>query len=387
VLKSLGLTTYLCSESKPCSYFIVIRTAAALVGSTNIIGSGASGTTLRFSGTAGALELVMPAVGSIVVSIAGAVAAANIYVVGATYSATGQYIIRCNGVPISSGTLDRAVSTSTMMSLGGSSDTNLSSFGGYVGEAVICNTNISGTDLDSLESYLLTKWGLTITSPTDVSGLLAWYDASDNASFTYSSSTIVSQWNDKSGSGLHFTQGTVANQPNRNGSKNGKATLVFDGVDDSLTRASPISTLTDNFTMFAVYKRTGGDANGSTMFANGSTANGYAIACRAFGSTNVGWINGGINWYYGNPLPDTALHQVQCLRRASGTWSIHLNGVTPAAITGGPGAPSTPASQATICNATHKFAGEVAELLFYNVALSNIDRMKVESYLGKKWGL
>ena len=40
----------------------------------------------------------------------------------------------------------------------------------------------------------------------------AWYDASDTSSLTIVSNK-VSQWNDKSGSGFHLSQGTAANRP------------------------------------------------------------------------------------------------------------------------------------------------------------------------------
>ena len=72
--------------------------------------------------------------------------------------------------------------------------------------------------------------------------------------FTYSSSTVVSQWQDKSGLNRHFNQGTVANQPNRNGTQNGHTTVLFDGTNDSLD--CPSWAMTRPVSMFAVARNT-----------------------------------------------------------------------------------------------------------------------------------
>lgn len=72
-------------------------------------------------------------------------------------------------------------------------------------------------------------------TPASLTGLGGWWDASDASSFTYSSGSIVSQWNDKSGLGRHMTQGTVSAQPSRSGTIGGKSAVLFDGTDDGLT--------------------------------------------------------------------------------------------------------------------------------------------------------
>lgn len=49
--------------------------------------------------------------------------------------------------------------------------------------------------------------------PTDLSNLVAWYDASDTSTITYSTPPLVAQWNDKSGNDHHMTQGVASAQP------------------------------------------------------------------------------------------------------------------------------------------------------------------------------
>ena len=63
------------------------------------------------------------------------------------------------------------------------------------------------------------------------SNLGFWLDASDTASLT-ASSGAVAQWNDKSGNGLHVTQGTADKQPTTgSATQNSLNVLSFDGAD------------------------------------------------------------------------------------------------------------------------------------------------------------
>ncbi len=75
--------------------------------------------------------------------------------------------------------------------------------------------------------------------PTDVAGLVAWYDASDATTIT-SSSGLVSQWNNKkSGATSHVTQGMETNQPQTGGDTiNGLNVITFDGTDNFLESTS-----------------------------------------------------------------------------------------------------------------------------------------------------
>ena len=58
------------------------------------------------------------------------------------------------------------------------------------------------------------------------SGLVMWMDAADDNSFSYSSGTTISQWNDKSGSGYHMTP-AGANGPTRSTTLNSKSVVAF----------------------------------------------------------------------------------------------------------------------------------------------------------------
>ena len=86
-----------------------------------------------------------------------------------------------------------------------------------------------------INPYLYASGG-GVDSPDDLDNLEVWLDASDDSSVTHSSNS-VSQWNDLSGNGRHFTQGTSAEQPTYN---NGSDYIEFDGSDDELTNGNAV---------------------------------------------------------------------------------------------------------------------------------------------------
>lgn len=67
--------------------------------------------------------------------------------------------------------------------------------------------------------------------PTDLSGLLLWFDASDLGT-VISSGNIVSDWLDKSGNNHHSDQGVGARQPLTNININGVNAIFWDGETD-----------------------------------------------------------------------------------------------------------------------------------------------------------
>ncbi len=93
---------------------------------------------------------------------------------------------------------------------------------GWIGEILIFSGTLSTNQIQRVESYLSTKWGITgsnLTSlayyripapvftrsftPLDISGCALWLDAMDNTTLTTSGSNITS-WRDKSGNGYNF---------------------------------------------------------------------------------------------------------------------------------------------------------------------------------------
>ena len=91
-------------------------------------------------------------------------------------------------------------------------------------------------------------------SPTNISGLIFWLDASDTGTVTESSGD-VSQWDDKSGNGHDFVQATAINQPVYTpNSQNGLHTVDFSaGQTTTMDTPSEINTGANaNFTLYFV---------------------------------------------------------------------------------------------------------------------------------------
>lgn len=72
--------------------------------------------------------------------------------------------------------------------------------------------------------------------PSLISGIVAWFDASDISTFTLTGSpqNFVSEWRDKSGNGYSVSQSVANNQPQRTGAVMGRPTIDFDGSNDCL---------------------------------------------------------------------------------------------------------------------------------------------------------
>ncbi len=91
-------------------------------------------------------------------------------------------------------------------------------------------------------------------SPSDISGLKLWLDASDATTIT-SSGGSVSQWNDKSGNNNNVLQSTGTSQPTTGVSTiGGKNAISFDG-NDFLTFTTSIAPTTSMY-YFIVFKCT-----------------------------------------------------------------------------------------------------------------------------------
>ena len=221
-------------------------------------------------------------------------------------------------------------------------------------------------------------------TPTSISGCQLWLDASDVASFTFSSGSVVSQWNDKSGGGFHHSQGAVANQPGRTGTQNSLATVVFDGSNDFLSNGS--LQINNTCSVFAVMARPGGSALGPIV--SGPATTGFGVNLNASGFVETSKI--GITIYYAGAttaVPSTGYHVVSVTAQAT-TGSAWVNGTFDETDTWGSTSFGSAGNAvgALQANGTAPRAVSLAEVIVYNSALGTNDRQAVESYLKAKWG-
>lgn len=242
-------------------------------------------------------------------------------------------------------------------------------------------------------------------APTSLSGLTAWWDASDSSTLFDADSGgsasaadgEVGRLEDKSGNGRHFTEATSANRPTRKtAQQNGLDVVRFDGTNDRMEVALVFSEFasSNESTVFVVAKAAAVDTDSGTESSNDvvlteaggshgfvmlrsndtAAAFGFGVSPFAYTTTSLTYVPGG--WKVFSTLHD-------------GTdLAFRINGGS--AATGALATRNFMSSGLVLGRnnaATQFLDGDVGEIITYNVALSTPDREAVESYLIAKWGL
>jgi hypothetical protein len=244
------------------------------------------------------------------------------------------------------------------------------------------------------------------TSP--VAGYSFWLDANDATAFTYSSSNIVSQWDDNGGSN-NATQGTVSKQPTREtGVLNGKAVVRFSG---GATKALNLGTkiATGAYTLFIVINRSTA-ITAATGFAPifystqadasppnaGIVAGGYS---GAYTDERISWngTDGGQNFGVAYNAADISSggHVISFDKNSSTGRAIRIDNTSVAlqnSTTGGNFTSTIYSGNYNIignflpADQNYAFSGDIAEILLYGSQLSSGDIDLNASYLKAKWG-
>jgi len=234
------------------------------------------------------------------------------------------------------------------------------------------------------------------TTTPPVSGYNLWLDSADPASFTYSSGTLVSQWNDKSGNSYHFTQGTSGYQPNRISTtrQNNYPVVAFAG--DFVANAS-INWGASSSTLFLVAREDKAAATGyQNLFTTGTGATGqwgYGISDNAAGEKisifDIGQSFTPFNSTMSSGNADVLAFLSAGISSGSVTSNLFING-TADSLNSRTKTDTTSAAGAVIgaaAAALEPFLGYVCEVILYPSQLSSTDRNAVEAYLKSKWGI
>ena len=235
---------------------------------------------------------------------------------------------------------------------------------------------------------------VALWTPSQLSGLQLWLDASDTTTITESSGS-VSQWDDKSGNENHVSQGTAVNQPTT-GTRtiNGLNVLDFDGdmlfTTDSVVSGNPNL----GIALLILYDTNGGALTDRTIQIGA-------------GAGSTAGITGGTNGYswrfndgteeYGTVSTGTALIQIG-VRPSGGDYEssqMFIDGTEETATSLSNGTPNISAGASigggqsgntalgTISNAIN---GAIGEAIAVEDNSTNT-RQKIEGYLAHKWGL
>jgi hypothetical protein len=279
---------------------------------------------------------------------------------------------------------------------------------GKIGEIIVYLGSLTAGERQQVEGYLAWKWGLqgpssyitttnTITNPTQLSGCAFWLDATDAASFTFSSGSNVSQWRDKTS---NVYAGTGVNSPTRvANSLNGYTSVNFNGTNQYIDFGNIVNMGTSQIYIFVVSQ-------------HNSTASGAVVGKSSYRANTGRWAmardttSGGMYMLIDpngtTPAAPAFTDTSVAARILTGYWDrsnvfIFENGTqrATAALASSTNLSNTdplyvaayPNSTGTGPQAGLYLNGKIGEVIVYLGSLTTTQRQDVEGYLAIKWGL
>lgn len=233
--------------------------------------------------------------------------------------------------------------------------------------------------------------------PLLLPGVVAWWDAANASTFTFSSGNVVENWSSVVGS-YTLSQATPANRPTRSGTINGKASVVFDGTSDSLSVASfNLSGGGQKLSMWAVFSATAG----SNQIVAEHSAN-YNLTSGAFVLIRTTSNQASFGKSQTGPLYSTFENSTSITTTPAATVSTHdgaLSTNETIVYVNGSSIGVRGVNDNTNANnindtlfvgargGTSLFLnGQIAELGFTTNVMTDSDRLLLQQYLAAKWG-
>lgn len=232
--------------------------------------------------------------------------------------------------------------------------------------------------------------------PRSIGSLAGWWDASDSSTVTLVSG-VVSQWNDKSGNARHFTQTTGANRPSvLTAERNGKNVLNFGGSPISMTQTWTLELSGGNTWIMVLSHRDALDNSERPLMRMTVNTNalqrGAGSAAQTSRRNRIGSFvnNTSSTLFTADQQADSTTAWQVISSVVSTTQLTHAqNGTvqgTPTTITGT--VVSSASTTLRLCTDGGAFSNcHVAEVLVYSKALTSAERLRVERWLGGKWGI
>jgi hypothetical protein len=216
----------------------------------------------------------------------------------------------------------------------------------------------------------------TSFSPTQIDGLDLWLEA---AHLALSDGDPISTWADQSTGANDATQ-SGSNRPIYKASQlDGKAVVRFDGANDYMNLTNNLSNTTD-YTLFVVYKKR---TTGVKMPTLGNTADAGMYAWYDYSDDNM-YVFSHSEPYYTAAAGFTSYTLI--VERWSSTTVTTFKNAASFSISAGSGTGGTSGyAQIGIRGASEYADGDIAEILYYSVALGTTDRQLVENYLHTKY--
>lgn len=305
----------------------------------------------------------------------------------------GQTLELFNGIT-PSGSTNITLSTAT---LGGFSVgwrcSGGNGFGGDMMEIMLYNRPLTDAELLQLQGYLTDKWvPAELGEPPVMTGLHVRMDASAANSVITNSIGRVTEWKDLLAFAGSATTATETKRPfYRSSILNGRPAVRFNSMNREVLATHGTGVSYSNHTVFVVAQPT--FHRGMDFVGNGGVpANGGFLLYWFSGALRGHYWNGsGVGGAVDSTNPDYSLRpQVVCQRVDDSALTIYRNGVLSGSLAV-PTAPGINAKDLVLgCRAENEsgptfFDGELGEVLVYNRALSDAERLQVEAYLQTKW--
>lgn len=216
-------------------------------------------------------------------------------------------------------------------------------------------------------------------SPTSISNLIGWWDATDSTTIT--TDTGVSQWDDKSGNANHLTQGTGSNQPTQVTDLAGRNMLDFNsGSTQDISRSTYTGgALTQPFTVIFVggwdsisagsYVYDSGSGDRCGVATGSTTYQPYCGVGSSFGTASAG------NFIYYIEHNDNS----GAFERNESSQGSFASGETN-------GQNGLVIGNYRDKNPSNDLDGQIGEFLIYDGLLSASDKANLVNYLQEKWG-
>ncbi|MBD5606310.1 MAG: multicopper oxidase domain-containing protein [Candidatus Eremiobacteraeota bacterium] len=232
-------------------------------------------------------------------------------------------------------------------------------------------------------------------TPTQITNLAAWYDASD-ATTIAQTANAVSSWKDKSGNGLTLTQATTSRMPVTGQNIDGLGALsITNGQYLATSGTSFGAKVANESTTFVVTNATATTTSGTVVSAGAAPGTNtprwqlrlYESGVTHFDFNNVSTGRIAANETYAGPATWTAAGSVsgkmQFLRK-NGNTLVSSNGPAATVTNANPLVVGANFNGASV---DYPYAGTVGEILVYNRMLTTAETQSVEGYMACKWGL
>jgi len=232
-------------------------------------------------------------------------------------------------------------------------------------------------------------------SPSDISSLAVWLDASDTSTVV-ASGGAVSQWDDKSGNGRNFEQLTPADRPslvsNLGGAFGNDQHIQFGPSNDSMSVGInfPYSTVSgsgEQWTAAIVFYYNGFSGSSNTNLSYLIKPQGASVtpASNSSGVVEVEWFKYSQGGFSSNPeiVADTAY--VLLITNDDANVTLRLNGV--AHTKGTPNSTYGTTATGYVLGWSFNANMHVGEFCHFNQALSASEITQLESYLTSKWNV